>query len=295
MEELKVGFIGLGAMGQLMAGHLLDAGSPLTIWNRTTSKTADLAKRGAKVASSPKEVIAASDATITMVLNDAALAAVSYGDNGTLAGAGKGKILVDMSTVSPRISAEVGAIAEERGMKMLRAPVSGTTNWAAEGILTIFTSGDKEAFDKCKKLFEIMGRNIYYLGTGTEALYHKLVVNMMVAVTSQMLAEAMLFGKLAGLDMKKMVEVISGSVVASPILTHRAERVSDGNYAGGGSVQVMAKDLDIALEDGRRLGAPMPVSALVHQFLNSMEALGRSNLDHSALYILMEELAGKKK
>jgi len=294
MEKQKVGFIGLGVMGSLMAGHLLNAGFPLTIWNRTTSKTVELGKRGAKVASSPKEVAAASDVTITMILDDSALEVISYGDNGILAGADKGKILVDMSTLSPKVSSEVGAAAGERGMKMLRAPVSGTTNWAAEGILTIFVSGDKEAFDKCKKIFEPMGRNIYYLGTGTDALYYKLAHNMMVGITSQMLAEAMMFVKLAGLDMKKMVELISSSVVASPILCHRAERVAKGDYAGGGSVEVIAKDTGLALNAGRELGSPMPVTALVHQFLNSMKAMGRSDLDNSSLYLLIEELAGKK-
>lgn len=295
MEKQKVGFIGLGRMGKLMAGLLLDAGFPLTVWNRTTSKTVELGKRGAKVASSPKELAEQSDIIISIVLNEDAVGDVSFGENGTLAGARKGSILIDMSTLPPKsISSQVAAAAEERGVKMLRAPVSGTTNWAAEGILTILVSGDKETFEKSKKVFEVMGKNIYYLGTGENALYHKLVVNIMVATTSQMLAEAMLFGKLAGLDMKQMVEVISGSVVASPILCHRAERVAEGNYIGGGSVQVMAKDLVLALTAGRKLGAPLPTTSLVHQFLSSMEAQGRSDLDHSALFLLMEELVGIK-
>ena len=295
MEEQKVGFIGLGKMGQPMAGHLFNAGFPLTIWNRTTSKTVELGKRGAKVASSPKEVAAQSDITITMVLDDVALEAVSFGENGILAGIRPGSIFIDMGTMSPKkTSSQVAAAVEERGATMLRAPVSGTTNWAAEGILTVFASGDEQAFKKCKKVFEAMGKKIFYLGTGEDALYHKLVVNMMVAVTSQMLAEAMMFGQLAGLDTHKMVEVISGSVVASPILCHRAERVAERNWVGGGSVQVMAKDLLLALTAGRQLGSPMPATGLVHQFLSSMEAMGRSDLDHSALFLIIEELAGKK-
>lgn len=295
MEEQKVGFIGLGRMGKLMAGLLLDAGFPLTVWNRTTSKTVELGKRGAKVASSPKELAEQSDIIISIILNEDALGDISFGENGTLAGAREGSILIDMSTVPPKsISSQVASAAEERGVKMLRAPVSGTTNWAAEGILTIFVSGDKEALEKSKKVFEVMGKKIYYLGTGEDALYHKLVVNIMVATTSQMLAEAMLFGKLAGLDMKKMVEVISGSVVASPILCLRAERVAEGNYIGGGSIQMMAKDLVLALTEGRKLGAPLPTTSLVHQFLSSMEAQGKSDLDHSALFLLMEELVGIK-
>lgn len=295
MEKEKIGFIGLGAMGNLMAGLLLDAGFPLTVWNRTTSKTVELGNRGAKVANSPKELAEQSDIIISIILNEDALGDVSFGDNGTLAGVRAGSILIDMSTVPPKgLSGQVAATAEERGVKMLRAPVSGTTNWAAEGILTILVSGDKETFEKSKKVFEVLGKNIFYVGTGENSLYHKLVVNIMVATTSQMLAEAMLFGKLAGLDMKQMVEVISGSVVASPILCHRAERVAEGNYIGGGSVQVMAKDLVLALTAGRKLGAPLPTTSLVHQFLSSMEAQGRSGMDHSALFLLMEELIGIK-
>ena len=177
---------------------------------------------------------------------------------------------------------------------MLRAPVVGTPKWAAEGTLTIFASGDRETFEKCRKAFDVLGKSIYYLGAGEEALYYKLVVNILVVITSQMLAEAMVFGKLAGLDVHKMVEVISGSVVASPMLCHRAERIAEGNFSGGGSVALLAKDLSLALTAGKQLGSPMPTTSLVHQFLTSMEAMGRSELDHSALFLLMEELAGIK-
>jgi len=295
MEEQKVGFIGLGRMGQLMAGLLLDAGFPLTIWNRTMAKTVDLGKRGAKVASSPKEVAAQSDIIITIILDDAALEAVFFGENGILAGACAGSILVEMSTLAPKkTSSRAASAAEERGMKMLRAPVSGTTNWAAAGILTILVSGDKQAVEKCLKVFAVLGEKIYYLGTGEEALYYKLVVNMMVATISQMLAEAMTFGKLAGLDQHKIVEVISGSVLACPIVCHRAERVVERNFTGGSSVQMITKDLDLVLAAGRQLGSPMPTTGLIHQFLSSMEVTGRSELDHSALALLMEELAAIK-
>ncbi|MFC1943048.1 NAD(P)-dependent oxidoreductase [Chloroflexota bacterium] len=295
MEKQKVGFIGLGRMGQIMADRLFDAGFPLTILDLVTSKMVELGKRGAKVASSPREVAAQSDITITMVTDDAALEAVGFGENGTLAGLRPGSVLIDMGTAAPKhVSSQIAAVAEERGAMMLRAPVSGTTNWAAEGALTIFASGDKQTFEKCQKVFEVLGRKMFYLGVGEEALYYKLVVNIMVMMTSQMMAEAMVFGQLAGLDTHKMVEVISGSVVASPILCHRLERVADRNFTGGASVHMAAKDLLLALTAGRQLGAPMPTTALVHQFFSSAEAMGMAEFDLSAMFLLIEELAGRK-
>lgn len=290
----KVGFIGLGRMGQPMAGRLLDAGFPLTIWNRTKAKTVDLGKRGAKVVSSPKEVAAQSDIIITIVSDDAALEAVTLGENGILAGVRARSILIDMSTVSPKISRQVAQVADERGVKMLRAPVSGTTNWAATGMLTIFVSGDKQAYEKCQKVLGVMGQKIFYLGAKEEALYLKLVHNMMVGMTSQMLAEAVTFGQKAGLDWHQMLEVISDTVVASPILRFKAERLAERNFTAAFSASMMAKDFDLALTAGKELGSPMPTIGLVRQFLGTLVATGRGELDYLALVLLMEELAGIK-
>ena len=160
--------------------------------------------------------------------------------------------------------------------------------------MTILVSGDRQAFEKCQKVFDVLGEKTFYLGTGEEALYHKLLLNMMVATTSQILAESVTFGKLAGLDLYKMVEVIRGSAVASPTLCHRAERIARQDFARGASVKMLAKDLDLALGAGRKLRSPMPVTGLVHQFLSIMEATGRSELDHSALALLMQDLSQTK-
>jgi len=290
----KVGFIGLGKMGQPMAGRLLDTGFPLTIWNRTKAKTVDLGKRGAKVASSPKEVAAHSDIIITMVWDDAALEAVTLGENGIMAGVRPRSILIDMITVSPKTSRQVASVADERGVKMLRAPVSGTTNWAATGMLTIFVSGDKQAYEKCQKVLGVMGQKIFYLGAREEALYLKLVHNMMVGMTTHVLAEAVTFGQKAGLDWHQMLEVISDTVVASPILRFKAASLAERNFTAAATVSLIAKDFDLALAAGQQLGSPMPTIGLVRQFLGTLEATGRGELDHSALVLLMEEFAGIK-
>ena len=290
----KVGFIGLGKMGQPMAGRLLDTGFPLTIYDVIEARTVDLSKRGAKVASSPKEVAAHSDIIITMVPDDAALEAVTLGENGILAGVRAQSIFIVMSTVSPKITSQVASVVEERGVKMLRAPVSGTTDWAATGELTIFVSGDKQAYEKCQKVLATMGKKIFYLGTREEAVYLKLVHNMMVGTTSQMLAEAVTFGKKAGLDWHQMLEVISDTVVASPILRFKAARLAERNFTPAFTASGMAKDLDLAITAGQQLGSPMPTVGLVRQFLGTLKATGRGDLDYLALVLLMEELAGIK-
>ncbi|MFC1915090.1 NAD(P)-dependent oxidoreductase [Chloroflexota bacterium] len=287
----KVGFIGLGKMGQRMAGRLLNAGFPLTVWNRTEAKTVDLAKRGAKVAKSPREVAAQSDIIITMVFDDAALEAVTFGENGILAGIRAPSIFIDMSTVGPEISSRVASEADKQGVKMLRSPVLGSTPWAEAGTLTILVSGDKKSAEKCQKILGVMGKKIHYLGPKEEARYLKVVYNMMVAMTSQMLAEALTFGKKAGLDWQQMLEVISDSNVASPTLCRRVARLAERDFTPGGTGACMAKDLDLALMAGQRLGSPMPAIGVIRQLLSVLKATGREDLDHIALVLVMEDLA----
>lgn len=290
----RLGFIGLGNMGQPMAGRLLEAGFPLTICDLIKAKTDDLAKRGAKVTASPKEVAAQSDVTITMIPDGLALRAVALGDNGILAGAQPGSIFVDMSTVDPESSGEVAKAADERGVKMLRAPVSGSTVLAAAGELTIFASGDKQAYDKCQKIFGIMGQKTFHVGTGDEARYLKLVLNMMVGTTCQMLAEALTFGEKAGLAWEQMLEIIGSSVVASPLVAYKIQPLSKREFKAAFTASMMAKDFDLALAVGQKLGVPMPTVSLVRQFLGMLQATGRGELDFSALLLLMEELGGIK-
>ncbi|MFC1916489.1 NAD(P)-dependent oxidoreductase [Chloroflexota bacterium] len=294
MMKEKVGFIGLGKMGQLVAGRLLDAGFPLTVWNRTEAKTVDLAKRGAKVAKSPRELAAQSDITITMLFGDESLEAVAFGEKGILAGISAPSILIDLSTVGPEISSRVASEADKRGVKMLRAPVLGSTTWAAEGTLTIIVSGDKKASEKCQKILEVIGKKIYYLGPDEEARYLKLVMVMLVGMTSQMLAEAVTLGKKAGLDWPQMLEVINDSIVASPILLFKTAQLAERNFTPGGAASCLAKDLDLALAAGKKLGSPMPAIGVIRQLLSVLKATGREDLDHIALTLVIEDLAAVK-
>ncbi len=290
----KVGFIGLGTMGQPMAGRLLEAGFSLAVWNRTKAKTEELAKKGAKVVNSPKEVAAQSDIIISMISDGPALKDIAFGDNGVLAGAKPGSIFIDMSTVDPESSAEVAKAAEAKGVKMLRAPVSGSTVLASGGKLTIFASGDKKAYDECQDVFGAMGQKMFHVGTGDEARYLKLVLNMMVGTTLQMLAEALTFGEKAGLQWEQLLEIIGNSVVASPLVGYKVGPLAKRSFAPAFTASMMAKDFDLALAAGQKVGAPMPTIALVRQFLGMLQATGKGDLDFSALVLQMEEVAGIK-
>lgn len=293
-QVLKIGFIGLGRMGRPMAGRLLDAHFPLAIWNRTKAKTVELGKRGAKVAGSPREVATRSDITITMMYDDAALEAVTFGEDGILGGIRPPSVFIDMSTVSPAISNQIASAIKEQGVKMLRAPVTGSTNSAEEGTLTILVSGNKQAYEKCERVFKVMGKKIFYVGAGEEARYLKLAHNMMVGVTGQMLAEAVTFCEKAGLDWHQMLEVFSGSFVASPLLCFKAARLADRDFTAASTVLQLAKDFDLALVAGQQLESPMPITGLVRQFLGMLVATGKEELDWLSLVLLMEELAGIK-
>lgn len=290
----RLGFIGLGNMGHPMAKRLLEADFPLVVYDLKKDRMVELAKTGAIVAYSPREVGANSDATITMIPDGAVLRMVALGDNGILAGAQQGSIFVDMSTVDPESSGEVAKAASERGVKMLRAPVSGSTVLAAEGKLTIFVSGDKQAYEKCLDFFSAMGQKTFYVGTGEEARYLKLVLNMMVGTTCQILAEALTFGEKAGLAWEQLLEIIGSSVVASPLVSYKIPPLSKREFQAAFTASMMAKDLDLALDAGQKLGVPMPTTSLVRQFLGMLKATGKGELDFSALLLLMEELGGIK-
>jgi 3-hydroxyisobutyrate dehydrogenase-like beta-hydroxyacid dehydrogenase len=229
-----------------------------------------------------------------MIADGPALKDITMGDNGILAGAKSGSILIDMSTVDPESSAEVAKAAEAKGVKMLRAPVSGSTVLAAGGKLTIFVSGDKQAYDACQDVLGAMGQKSFHVGTGDEARYLKLVMNMMVGTTLQMLAEAVTFGEKAGLQWEQLLDVIANSVVASPLVAYKVGPLAKRSFVPAFTADNMAKDFDLALAAGQKVGAPMPTTALVRQFLGMLQAKGKGNLDFSALVLQMEEAAGIK-
>ncbi len=290
----RIGWIGLGNMGIPMSQNLIKAGQEVTVWNRTKSKAKPVLDAGAEWADSPKEIAEKCDYIFTMVSDGHVLQAVNFGDNGVIAGLSAGKIVIDMSTVSPAESAKVNEAIEAKGCKLLRAPVTGSTVLAQNATLGVLASGDKEAYEKVLPCFEAMGKNQFYLGLGEESRTMKLALNMMIGTSMQMLAETMVLAEKAGLDWGKALEVIGGSAVASPLVGYKVGPVSKRDYSPAFSVKLMEKDFDLALTAAQQFGVSLPITAMTRQFLASAEARGKGDKDFSVLVELAEELSGIK-
>lgn len=291
-NDTKVGWIGLGMMGEPMAQNVLKAGFPLQVFNRSREKAGMLDDEGAIVAESAADLARASETLVTMISDDVALAAVALGDDGVFAHMAAGSLFIDMSTVSPAMSARVADAAAAKGIHYLRAPVSGSIGLAAAGTLTIFASGPKDKYEESLALFEAMGGSLFHVGTGEEARYLKLAINMMVGITAGMMAEALTLGEKGGLDWDQMVEIISSSAVASPLINYKVDTLKNRDFTPAFPAWMMAKDFNLALDTARDESLPLPITALVRQHWSAMEATGRGEMDFFAYVTLMEQLSG---
>ena len=293
-KELKVGWIGLGKMGIPMTKNLIKGGYDLSVYNRTKEKAKEIVDLGAVSLDSPKAVAEKADVIITMIADDNALRAVIEGEGGILEGLKPGKIVADMSTVSPAASADMNTAIEAKGCKFLRAPVTGSTALAEAGTLGILCSGDKAAYDKALELFEAMGQKQFYMGVTEEARYMKLVLNMMIGVSCQMLAESLVFGEKANLDWAQMLEIIAGSAVGSPLFNYKKAPLTDRKFEAVFTSDMMAKDFDLVFDIAKQKNLSLPVTALTRQFLGSVSAKGLGDKDFSALLLVMEEMCNIK-
>jgi 3-hydroxyisobutyrate dehydrogenase-like beta-hydroxyacid dehydrogenase len=281
-------------MGNPMSTHLLQAGFHLVVYDIVASAMSALTKQGAVSADSPAEVAAHTDIIFSMIPDDFALEAVAAGPQGLFKYARPGMIYIDMSTVSPAISARIGAAAENKGIQYLSAPVSGSTESAVNAALTIFASGSEDAFNQCRGILEKLGQNVFYVGSGDQARYLKLLVNMMVGITSAMTAEALVFGERGGIGWEQMIDMINSSVVASPLIGFKIQALKKRDFAPAFTATQMSKDFDLALDTGRSMNVPMPLTALVRQLYGAMQATGKGELDYFGLLAQMEEMAGIK-
>jgi len=288
----NLGWIGLGKMGNPMSAHLLKAGYKLAVYDVVPSAMSALTRQGAAAADSPAEVAERADIVISMIPDDPALEAVAEGPRGILQSAEQGLIYIDMSTVSPAVSARVGEIAEEKGIRFLRATVSGSTESALSATLTILVSGPEDAFVQVRPIFEKLGRKVFHVGPDDQARYLKLLVNMMVGITSAMTAEALIFGKRGGLDWHQMIDIINNSVIASPLIGFKTPLLKKRDFPAAFTAAQMTKDFDLALDTGRKMDIPMPLTALVRQLYGAMKATGKAELDYFGLLTQMEEMAG---
>ena len=280
----SVAFLGLGVMGLPMAGHLARAGHRTTVYNRSAAKAvAWTAEFGGRSSATPREAAQGADIVFACVGNDDDLRSVVLGEGGAFAGMKPGAIFVDHTTASAEVARELGAEADRRGLKFIDAPVSGGNLGAINGALTVMCGGDAAAFETIKPVAMAFAKAVTLLGPNGAGQLAKMVNQIAIAGLVQGLAEAIAFGERAGLDMKAVLGVIGKGAAQSWQMDNRGPTMVDARFDFGFAVDWMRKDLGLCLEEARRNGARLPVTALVDQFYADIQAAGDNRLDTSSL------------
>lgn len=288
----RVGFIGLGMMGNPVSKNLLKTGFELTVWNRTESKMKEILELGARPASSAKEVAQKSEVTITMLTGPSDVEEVILGENGVLEGLKPGSAIIDMSTISPEVSKRIASEVEKAGSFMLDAPVSGSVGLAATAALTIQVGGDKKVFETHRDVLSAMGKNILYIGPNGMGCYVKLLGNAIMATNMAVLAEGMCLGAKVGVPREAMVEVLKTTSAASRILELKNPNILNGDYKPQFMLKLLFKDLGLALDSAAVQSLSMPIAGLVRQVYAQAMADGRGDDDFSAVAATAEKLSG---
>ncbi len=291
MEKPRVGFVGLGIMGQPMAGHILQAGYCLTIFNRTRAKTEKLAAQGAQIADSPAQLATASEVIITMVSDSPDVEEVIAGPQGILQGVRHGSIVVDMSTISPEVERNMDRQLRTKGCQLIDAPVSGGDVGAQKATLAIMAGGDQETFEQITPLFQVMGQSITYCGPVGSGQLTKLCNQILVSVNLLGVSEALSFARKNGLDTTVMLEAVKGGAAGSWQLANLGPRIVERDFQPGFMVDLMQKDLRLVLEATASAQASLPATALVHQLFNSVQAQGNGREGTQSLAKTLEGLS----
>lgn len=287
----RIGFIGLGIMGKPMARNLMKAGYPLVVHNRSRGPVDELAAEGATPAPSPREVAEKSDVVITIVPDAPDVEAVILGPGGVAEGVRPGMLVIDMSTSSPVLARRIAATLGEKGVDVLDAPVSGGEIGAKEGTLSIMVGGSARAFERALPILQAMGKNIVHVGDAGAGQVTKAANQIVVGMTIQAVAEALLLASKAGVDPARVRQALMGGFAQSRILELHGQRMLDRNFKPGFKARLHRKDLAIALSTAREYGVPLPGTAVVHELLNGLIGLGRDEYDHSGLVTVLETLA----
>lgn len=291
----KLGFVGLGVMGSRVVKRLLDAGHQVTGYNRTKSKAQWLLDAGMKWADTPRMVAENSDITFTMVTNTNALRNVMEGKEGLLAGISKGKIHVDMSTVSPVFSQELAKQIEAKGAAMLDSPVSGSVVTLEEGKLSIMVGGDAAVFEKVKPILLDIGPKVTHVGKNGLAVTMKIATNLSLAVQMLAFSEGVLLAEKSGIKRETAVEVLLNSVIASPMVKYRGPFVLDMPDEAWFDCYMMQKDMNLALELGRELQVPLPTTAVTNEFLSAARGMGLEKQDFAVMFDVLAQMSGVKR
>jgi len=286
-----IGFIGLGIMGKPMARNLMKAGYKLVVYNRSRGPMDELAAEGATTADSPKAAASQSDIVITMLPDSPQVWEVVTGEEGVLAGAKAGMLVIDMSTISPVVTQQMAREAQAHGVRMLDAPVSGGDVGAQQGTLSIMVGGSAEDFEQARPLFEVLGKTVVHVGEIGAGQVVKACNQIVVALTIEAVSEALVLGSKAGVDPAVILQVLSGGLAANRVMEVRGSNFLKHDFRPGFKITLHHKDLGIALAAGREYGVSLPVTAIVDQMLQALKLRGQGDQDHSALLTLIEDWA----
>ena len=291
----EIGFIGLGIMGLPMASNLLKAGFRLTIV-RGHARTAvkDLAKAGAAVVDTPREVAAATEVVVTCLPDTPDVCDVVAGPNGLLDGAKRGLVIVDHSTIAPMAARRLAEDCQRRGVAFLDAPVSGGQQGAIAGTLSIMVGGEPASFERALPILQAMGKTIVHVGPAGSGQVVKCCNQVVVAVVLEAVSEALVLGSKAGVEPARIVEVLQGGLASTRVLEMRAPNMLSGSFDPGFRIRLHLKDLKNALELAREIGVPLPATVEVEQLMQAARVAGREDFDHSGLITVIEDLAAHR-
>lgn len=288
----KLGFVGLGAMGGRVTKRLLEAGHTVTGYNRTKSKAQWLLDQGMQWGETPRSVVEKADVIFTMVTNTTALHEVVGGHNGILAGLEKGKIYIDMSTISPAASKKLAAEVAAKGAQMLDSPVSGSVITLEQGNLSLMVGGEKATFEQAKPILLDIGPKVNYVGDNGQAVLMKIAINLNLQVQFLGFCEGLFLAVKGGIPIETALEVMLNSVIASPSLKYRTPFILDMPEEAWFNINMMQKDMLLAEEMGRDLNVPLPTVAISNQFLTAARAMGLDKQDFAIVYKVLARMSG---
>ncbi len=290
----NIGFIGLGIMGRGMARNLLKAGFTVRVWNRTASRMAELTAAGAIPTESPADLAAQSDIIITCVSDTPDVEAVILGENGVIQGIRPGALAIDMSTISPHATREIAAQLAAKGAQALDAPVSGGSEGAAKGTLTIMVGGEAEDVKRAMPVFEALGKKITHAGDHGAGQMMKLVNQALVVGNTLAMCEALLLAQAGGLDLAKTIEALGAGAAGSWMWSNRGPQIIRRDWQPGFTIDLQQKDLRLVLQAADQLGLPLLVTSLVFNLYRALQAQGLGAEGNQALMKALENLAGRK-
>ena len=294
---MKIGFVGLGDMGQAIVPRLLAAGHTVKGWNRTKEKAAALLQRGMHWAGTPREAARDSQIVFSIVTDGAVVRALALGENGVIAGLGKDAVYLDMSTIDPCASRAIAAEFAKAGLTMLDAPISGTTLTIGQGKASLMVAGDKAAFERVHPVLLDIGPKVTYIGAQGLAVQLKVALNLTLVIEVIGFCEGVALAEKGGVPREVAVDAFLKSVVASPVLGYRAPLILEGHISDAtyGNVDLQQKDMLLALDLGRRMGVPVPLGAAANEMLNACRGLGLAHHDFVAVYEVYRRLGGMSK